>query len=83
MSNPHRLPILRALRDLTDSGHPDITPAAVSHWLHQGSDFAWQELARCRADGLADRTPAAVCTWFITEAGRAEVAAAERGARAA
>lgn len=69
--------VLLALRDLCDAGHRDITPLAVSRHCGQPDDYAWQDLARCRADGLADRTDAAMCSWFITEAGRAWLDARE------
>lgn len=75
--NP-RLTVLRALRDLCESGHTDITPAIVSHACGKPADYAWQELARCRTDGLAGRTDAPMCRWFITDAGAAWVAASER-----
>jgi hypothetical protein len=63
--------VLRALRDLCDAKHPDITPRVVSRHCGQPDDYAWQEMARCRADGLADRTDAPMCSWFITSPGRA------------
>lgn len=79
MPDPNtRLNVLRALRDLCESGHPDITPATVSQACGRETDYAWCELARCRAEGLAGRTDGAMCSWFITDAGRAWVAASER-----
>lgn len=71
MDTTTRLTVLRALRDLTDRGHPDITPAAISQRAGKAPDYAWQELARCRADGLAEHNGAAMCSWSITEQGRA------------
>lgn len=78
MAEPdRRRPVLRALRELTDSRHPDVTPATVSRACGAASDYAWRELARCQADGLAACSAAFLCTWRITEEGRRWLAAAE------
>ncbi len=70
--------VLRALRDLCEAGHKDITPLVVSRHCGEADDYAWQEMCRCRVDGLAGHNGAPMASWSITDSGRQWVAMQER-----